>query len=230
MDYELFDTRKYPTLPVRDGYGEWALTYEDTVLDEMDLRLLARVRSLDWTRIAEAADLACGTGRTARWLRSQGVAHIDGVDITPEMLEQARAKAVHRRLDIARVTETGLRAEAYDLVIQVLADEHLPELRPLYAEAARLARPTGRFVIVGYHPFFLMNGVPTHYDRSPGESVAIESYVHLTSDHVRAAHDTGWTLEEMDEGIVDEAWIERKPKWAKYRHRPVSFLMVWRKA
>ena len=51
MDFSKFDTRHYPTLPVREGYGEWARTYEDTVLDLMDLRLLARLRTVDWPRV-----------------------------------------------------------------------------------------------------------------------------------------------------------------------------------
>ena len=40
MDFARFDTRRYPTISVRDGYGEWAPTYETVVQDEMDLRLL----------------------------------------------------------------------------------------------------------------------------------------------------------------------------------------------
>jgi hypothetical protein len=34
----------------------------------------------------------------------------------------------------------------------------------------------------------------------------------------------------MHEGVVDDAWVARKPKWIKYQHRPISFLAVWRKA
>ena len=113
--------------------------------------------------------------------------------------------------------------------MESLADEHLPDLRPLYDEAARLATPAGAFVLVGYHPHFLMNGIPTHFDRQSGGPVTIESHVHLFSDHVRAAHRAGWTLAEMDEGVVDDAWVAKKPKWERYRFHPVSFAMVWRK-
>ena len=73
-----------------------------------------------------------------------------------------------------------------------------------------------------------MNGVPTHFDRGQGEQVTIESHVHLFSDHVKAAHAAGWALAEMDEGLVDDAWIAKKPKWERYRHHPVSFALVWR--
>jgi SAM-dependent methyltransferase len=227
LDFSHFDRRHYPTLNVRDGYGEWAETYESVVLDEMDLRLLARIRTVDWAGTDRALDLACGTGRIGIWLRAQGVRRLDGLDVTPEMLEQARGKAVYDRLVLADIQDTGLPASAYDLLVQSLADEHLPELLPLYRETARLARPGGVFVIVGYHSHFLMSGVPTHFDGRDGRPVAVESHVHLFSDHTKAALRCGWTLLEMDEGIVDDAWIEKKPKWERFRHHPVSFSMVW---
>ena len=228
QDFALFDVRNYETLPVREGYREWVATYEDTVLDEMDLCLLDGLRSMDWAEVRRAVDLACGTGRIGAWLDERGVAEIDGVDITPEMLERARHKEVYGSLRCADVSETGLPDASYDLAIQVLADEHLPDLRPLYREAARLTGRDGRFVIVGYHPHFLMSGIPTHFDRPSGESVAIASFVHQFSEHVQAASDAGWTLLELNERLVDDDWIAHKPKWERYRHRPVSYVMVWR--
>jgi ubiquinone/menaquinone biosynthesis C-methylase UbiE len=195
----------------------------------MDLRLFARVQTVTWNTQREAADLACGTGRIGVWLRQQGVTTIDGVDLTPEMLEKARAKAVYRQLFQTDVFHTPLNDAAYDLVTISLADEHLPDVRPLYNEAYRVARSSGWFVLVGYHPFFMMGGIPTHYNRASGEPVTIQTYVHLFSDHVQAALSAGWTLREMHEGLIDDEWIAVKPKWSQYRSRPVSFVMVWQK-
>jgi ubiquinone/menaquinone biosynthesis C-methylase UbiE len=230
MDHALYDTRRYPVVDVREGYGAWVRTYEQTVQDEMDLRLLERLTTVDWSAPRSVLDLACGTGRVGAWLRQRGATGtIDGVDLTPEMLEQARIRGVYRTLVVADVATTRLPAETYDLCTQSLADEHLPELGPLYREVARVTRPGGDFVIVGFHPQFLMAGMPTHFDRAPGEPVTIRSYVHLLSDHVKAAGATGWRLQEMDEGLVDDAWLRKKPKWDVYRGRPISFAMVWRR-
>lgn len=229
MDHAPYDQRRYPILDVRDGYGEWARTYEQTVQDEMDLRLLERLQTVDWSAPRLVLDLACGTGRIGAWLRKRCAAAIDGIDITPGMLEAARGKGLYRSLHIADVANTGHSAETFDLCIQSLADEHLPDLRPLYREAARVTRPAGCFVIAGYHPQFLMAGTPTHFDRAPGEPVTIRSYVHLLSDHVKAARASGWSLVEMDEGLIDEAWLKKKPKWQRYLGLPISFAMVWRK-
>ena len=71
-------------MDVREGYGEWVRTYEQTVQDEMDLRLLERLQTVDWSAPQAVLDLACGTGRIGVWLRQRGAATIDGVDVTPE--------------------------------------------------------------------------------------------------------------------------------------------------
>ena len=36
----------------------------------------------------------------------------------------------------------------------------------MYREAARIAKAGARFVIVGYHPHFMLNGIPTHFNRA----------------------------------------------------------------
>jgi hypothetical protein len=111
-----------------------------------------------------------------------------------------------------------------------LADEHIEDLGPLYQETARLAAPGAAFVLPGYHPHFLMMmGMPAHFDDAHGRSVAVRSWVHLTSEHIKAGHSAGWRLDAMDEGVIDEAWLAKKPKWARFRHHPVSFCLVWRR-
>lgn len=227
MDFDRFDRRGYPTVSVRDGYGEWAGTYDRSVHDEMDIRLLERIAG-PWLEAAEAVDLACGTGRTGHWLKAKGAAAVTGVDITPEMLARAEARGVYERLAEADVTATGLAGGAFGLCTLCLADEHIPDLKPLYGEAARLLTPGGRFVIAGYHPHFLLMGLGTHFHRADGSPVGIRSYVHLFSDHVAAAHASGFALETMEEGLIDAEWIARKPKWARYESLPVSYAVVWR--
>jgi SAM-dependent methyltransferase len=252
-DFAPFDARRYRTLDVRRGYAEWAPTYDRTVHDPMDIGLLEEInlplsrartdgrpsgrerarpepgRRRSGGKGLTAADLGCGTGRTGVWLHQRGIAHIDGVDLTPEMLDAARQRGVYRRLVEADIAASGLEASAYNLVVSCLVDEHLADLQPLYREAARLVKPGGIFVLVGYHPHFIMAfGVPTHFDSPSGEPVAIETHVHLLSDHVTAGLDAGWTLAEMRERVIEGALLAAKPNWERYRGHPVSFAFVWR--
>lgn len=229
MEFSPFDKRGYPTVAARIGYREWAARYEATVAAGLDGPLLDDLASVDWMNLATAVDLACGTGRTGLWLAQHGIRHIDGVDVTFEMLEIAKIKHVYRHLHVADVAATALRSSGYDLCSMVLADEHLAELKPVYCEAARLLRHQGIFVLVGYHPFFLMNGVPTHYHRAGGEAVTIESHIHLFSEHFQAGGEAGLILVEFRECVIDQHWLLTKPKWRDYLNWPASFALLWRR-
>ncbi len=110
MDHGIYDQRHYPIVDVQQGYGEWVRTYEQVVQDEMDLRLFERVTTVDWAGATQILDLACGTGRIGAWLKARTPAPIDGVDLTPEMLDVARGKGIYRSLTVADVTNTGLAA------------------------------------------------------------------------------------------------------------------------
>jgi SAM-dependent methyltransferase len=225
-----FDQRKYQSLPTQEGYARWAETYEDTIKHDMDLWLLEELQSVRWNTVQRCADLGCGTGRTAAWLATKGVIVIDGVDATSEMLDRARQRQVFASLHLADICATGLPAATYDLVTACLVDEHLAELAPLYAEAARIARDGAGYVLVGFHPFFIMaTGMPTHFKGADGKPIAIETHVHLFSDHVTAALAAGWRLAELREQIIDDRWVKTKPSWAEYRDVPISFACVWRR-
>ena len=225
-----FDQRKYLTLPAGEGYARWAASYEETIKHDMDVWLLEELQTVAWNKVRRCADLGCGTGRTAAWLTSKGVAAIDGVDTTPEMLDRARARNVLTSVHLADVSDTGLPAATYDLVTMCLVDEHLTELGPSYAEAARIARDGAAFVLVGFHPFFIMvSGMATHFEGNDGEPVAIETHVHLFSDHVKAAVASGWQLAELREQVIDDRWVKTKASWEAYRDVPISFASVWRR-
>jgi SAM-dependent methyltransferase len=227
-NFARFDQRHYRTVSVRDGYRDWSPSYENTVEDSMDLALLDRIVTVPWATMSRVVDLGCGTGRTASWLRAKGVTRIDGVDVTPEMLDVARAKSLHERLIEGDVRSTGLDGDVYDLVVCCLVDEHLPEVTGLYREARRLLRADGTFVLIGFHPYFIMSaGMPTHFEGADGDPVAVETYVHLHSEHVAAAQAVDLVATELHEGLIDDEWIRRKPKWEAYRDWPISFAWVW---
>ena len=226
--FSAFDSRGYRTVAPREGYDRWAATYEETVEDAMDVALLERL-GIDWGAVGSVADLGCGTGRTGAWLGARGVGEIDGVDLSPGMLEPARARGVYRSLREGEVGATDLEAAAYGAAVSCLVDEHLADLGPLYAEAARLLAPGGRFVVVGFHPHFIIaSGMPTHFDDAEsGEPVAIETHVHMLSEHVAAGTGAGLTLAELHERVVDDEWVALKPKWERFRDHPISFAFVW---
>ena len=229
LDFSRYDTRHYRTVSVQDGYAAWSRFYDDQMDGNMDLFLLDRVEDLDWSRVGTAVDLACGTGRIGAWLAGHGVAAVDGVDVTPEMLLRARRVGAYRTLLEEDMRATSLPAALADVAVSCLAIGHVPELGPAYDEVDRLLRPGGWYILIGYHPFFLLTGVPTHFQEEGQAAVAIRNHVHLLSDHASAGLSRGWALQSLRERVVDEDWVASNPNWSRHLHKPASFAMVWQK-
>jgi SAM-dependent methyltransferase len=222
-----YDSRGYRTLDVPAGYAAWAPVYDSTMDDRLDLPLLSSLTSVDWQGITAGVDLACGTGRIGGWLRTNGVVRMDGVDVSPPMLDRAAAKGIYNRLVCADAAVTGLRGMDYDLAISSFAANHIVDLGGLYAEAARLIRPGGRVILVDYHPFMLLKGVPTHFNGPAGEPLAVANVVHLMGDHIEAGRRAGLALLELREQLVDAEWVGQNQRMASHAGQPVSFAMVW---
>src|SRR6516225_2705102 len=228
-----YDTRGYRTLDVVAGYAAWAPFYDTTMDDRLDLPLLRSLVSVDWSGITAAVDLGCGTGRIGAWLKAHGVVRVDGVDACSAMLDRAAAKGIFDSLVCADAAATGLGGAGYDVVISSFAACHLADLGALYAEAARLTRPSGKVVLVDYHPFMLLKGVPTHFNAPTGEPIAIANVIYLFGDHIQAGRRAGLTLLELREQLVDAEWVEEnrrlfgEARLASHVGHPVSFAMVW---
>ena len=82
------------------------------------------MKELGYTEDARIVDLGCGTGLVGEELKKRGYKKIDGVDLMPEMLEQARAKGVYGSLKLGSMgspgcKDLGVDANQYDAVICV---------------------------------------------------------------------------------------------------------------
>ena len=86
---------------VKNLYADWADSYEDEVHeagyatpDRVAYALVAA--GADTTR--PILDFGCGTGLSGAALKRAGFQIIDGIDLTPEMLDVAAAKGLYRDL------------------------------------------------------------------------------------------------------------------------------------
>lgn len=228
--FENYDRRKYRTLSVEQGYRLWSESYDRFMAPfQLDLPLLARCNAVKLRGVRSALDLGCGTGRMGSWLKGRGVKAVDGMDASAAMLAHARQKGIYRRIWLRRFPPAGLPAASYDLVMSSLALCHLPDPGGFYRDACRVTRRNGGMIVIDYHPHFLLNGIPTHFQDSKGRTFGIRNYVHLFRDHFAHAAKAGWRLIWLDELVVQPGWARRHRGWRPYVHQPVSFMMCWRK-
>lgn len=84
-------------------YDDWAASYEAEVAENgyaTPGRCADALKSYVPDLAAPILDFGCGTGLSGLALKLAGFDTIDGVDLSEEMLEGARAKAVYRHLDL----------------------------------------------------------------------------------------------------------------------------------
>jgi len=113
---------------VADLYREWAGSYEEElegysyVAPQRGAAMLAlHVKDRD----AKVIDVGCGTGLVGRYLAEVGFTDVDGLDLSTEMLDQARAKGVYKELFQADLTaRIAVPDAAYDAAISVGAFTH----------------------------------------------------------------------------------------------------------
>jgi predicted TPR repeat methyltransferase len=91
-------------------------------------------------------DLGCGTGLAGETFKKLA-ARLDGVDLSPAMIEKARARDIYHHLAIADL-ESALReaGPAYDLILAADTLVYLGDLAPVFQAAARRLAPDGFFL------------------------------------------------------------------------------------
>lgn len=197
--------------------GEEGDLWHRAIIDPTLLRVVGPVRG------RRVLDLGCGNGYlTRRWAR-QGARRALGVDRSGPTLEFARRReAVYRTgarfLEGDAAHLVGLSNASFDLVVAHMSLQDMDDGEGAVREAARLLRPTGRFVFSLSHPCFDL-------DERSGWVV----------ERVREAdgmwHDVVWRKLRAyrDEREVRVPWkiSENETGWTTAYHRTLSTLSRW---
>jgi SAM-dependent methyltransferase len=182
----------------RDIYEDWAPTYEQNlqkdygyVAPELAVNAFARHCVDKSTRIL---DLGCGTGLVGQELAKRGYTDIDGLDVSPSMLDVARGKQIYGELMIGDMTQPiDLDERTYDAAIAVgcfggghLGPQHLRHI-------ISCVSPGG--VLVLY-----MNGIPYDEDDYPAhfKSLAADGVCSILaqeqSNYMQSVERPGWAV------------------------------------
>jgi predicted TPR repeat methyltransferase len=143
-------------------------------------------------------DIGCGTGLVGERLR--GLAdRLDGVDLSPTMLEKAKAKGVYDQLyqgDLASFMN-GHEAR-YDAVVAAATLIHFGDLNPLFQAAGRCLRDKGLFVFT----LFPLEGSAVDFAVASDYRLAQNGcFQHSTAYVERLAAETGFAVRELENAV-----------------------------
>lgn len=159
--------RKTPE-EVADLYREWAESYDDELADNTYVapeRGAAVFVGHVSNRAARIIDVGCGTGLVGRVLAAQGCTNIDGLDISAEMLVQARAKGVYTDLFEANLTAPiDVPDAAYDAAISVGTFTHNHVGPDGLDEVLRIVKPGGIASITVNGDAYVADGYRAKFD------------------------------------------------------------------
>jgi SAM-dependent methyltransferase len=187
-------------LTAAETYDGWAASYDgpNTIFEyeEPVLRPL-----LDALAPGAAVDAACGTGRHARYLAARGH-EVHGFDVSTGMLEVARQHLPEAHLGVADVRALPLPDASADLMVNALALAHVEDLAPVFAEAARVLRSGGHFVLSDTCGQFIgSERYPLVKETADGRVGYLPTWRHGVGEYVRVALAHGFEVRACEEPI-----------------------------
>jgi ubiquinone/menaquinone biosynthesis C-methylase UbiE len=142
---------------IRDCWDDQAASFDDQFLHSIatEGERHAWERILDLLappgQVLDVLDVGCGTGFLALLFAARGH-RVTGVDVAPQMIERARAKATAQGLAVTfRIDDAEALPDldaSYDLVVCRHLLWTLPHPRQALAEWVRVTRPGGRVAVI----------------------------------------------------------------------------------
>lgn len=200
---------------VANAYDRWAATYDSdrNATRDLDADVLRRagpaVAGLD------VLEIGCGTGKNTAWLVDHARTVI-ALDFSAGMLARARERIGSNNVTFVEhdITATWPVADgSVDVVLGNLILEHVRDLAPVFAEAARVMRPGGHLFVCELHPDRQRFGGQAEFtDRGTGAQVRVAAYVHTVAEFVNAGIAAGLTVRHAGEFIEPSAPPDAVPR------------------
>jgi len=190
--------------PTRSAYDEVAASYAAMIPDTryeaaVDLAMVEHFVEAIPVRPAAVLDAGCGTGRMISYLNSLDPdLEISGSDLSPGMLEQARAIHPQRELVQGDNADLPFADDRFDGVLAWYSTIHTPphQLGRVYREFHRVLRPNG-VLLLG----FQAGTGDRRLVRPYGHDVDLTAYLHHTPYVRDALAATGFsTVAVLDRG------------------------------
>ncbi len=186
-------------MPTPQGYNGWARTYDGDDNGAFPLEDGAIAPILDGLAPGTTIDAACGTGRTSDKLVQRGHTVL-GFDTSPGMLARAVRAVPGATFAEAAIDALPVHDTSADHVVITLALSHSRDVRPFFAEAARVLRPGGHLVISDTRGHYFGSSLyPIDEEDVDGNVGYMPNYRHATGDYLRAAIPNGFVVRACEE-------------------------------
>jgi predicted TPR repeat methyltransferase len=187
---------RVPDECIQQLYSRFSKFYEKNVCEELEYHGPEQLQGMMESALGgrdglEVLDLGCGSGLAGLRFKSRASRMI-GIDLSPEMIELARARNLYDHLDVAEITEWLSRArQSFDLILACDCFIYFGDLNQVVTPVARVLRPGGVFA------FTVEKG-----EREPFTLTDSGRYQH-GSAHVRdAAAAAGLRIERLEENFL----------------------------
>ena len=197
-------------------YKNFAASYESRMCEDLKYagpeRLQDALKAVIGDQSALAIlDLGCGSGLmgvNTKWRAGELI----GVDLSPEMIELARATNLYDRLEVGEITEwLEGGAAPFDLIVSSDCLIYFGDLAPIVRSAAKRLKPGGLFA------FSMERG-----NRFPFHLTDTGRYTHHP-DHVRdAAAQSGLSVAQLNEAFLRMEYGEEVMGLYTVLAKPVS--------
>jgi SAM-dependent methyltransferase len=137
---------------VRESFVQRAVGYDRNAWHVLTARQFERFleESVPFEPTMAAMDVGCGTGLVGEWLKPR-IGHLDGVDFSQPMLDQAQARGVYDDLILGDgMAELGRRPARYDLVFCNFCLHYTADLNDFFRAAAGALKAGGGLALTVY--------------------------------------------------------------------------------
>jgi len=172
---------RFPEAYVRHLFDQFSATYDHAMVHDLGyrapqiLRSFAEMLMIGVDGPVDILDLGCGTGLAGEAFKSLARC-LDGVDLSPLMIERAKGRGIYRELTVADI-ESFLEnsRRKYDLLIAADAIVYLGDLARLFRAARAKLKPEGSFLFTA------------ETQAEPGFSLGPKRRYRHSNDYLRAS-------------------------------------------
>ena len=194
--------QRAPDECIQQLYSRFSSFYEHNMCDQLEYQAPERIRDMLAAVLVKAnnldvLELGCGTGLAAKYLKPYA-RYLCGIDLSPEMVEQANKTQLYDELAVAEITDyLSKQTMQYDVILAC-------DTLIYFGDLAQIAQPSNRLLRSGGCLIFTVEKGA----QPPFKLMDSGRYTH-TEEHIRAvAAAAGLDVISIQEGFLRQEYGE----------------------